>query len=253
MVKQLQGGQRATERPRKLFTQVFGVEGTGKTAFALSHPSPLYIANFDKNMDDLLEKLPPHYEIFYEEIEHDVDLSRAVASTALRKVKELANACYARGEGTFIVDGADLFWDVVKLAKLPDDADVPNQWGPANQEMTGIFRKAEESAVQVVFSSIASSVWAGMNNETQRMKADGFKHAGRFINTKVYMFSPEDHNQPDLRPNAKQGKTHSAFISQSKMNESIIGDIVPNLSFKMLYAMVYGQPYPDADKLWKPS
>lgn len=252
MAKVIKGGQRATDRPKKLFLQVYGKEGSGKTSLALSFPPPLWVVNLDRNMDDLLEMLPEHYEIHYEEVPYDVDITRSVASAVILKVKKLFDEAVQAGVGTFFVDGADLYWDAVKVAKLPDDAEVPNQWGPANAEMSAFFRRAETCPLQVVFSCIASNVWTGQTKETARVKADGFKHAGRFINTSAYVFSPEEHTQPQERPAANEGQSHSAYISTSKLNESIVGRVIPNLSYKMLYRMVFGELPPNHELLWTP-
>lgn len=255
MAVEIKGGQRATNRPKKLFVQTFGMEGTGKTALALSAPPPLYIVNMDRNMDDLLEKLPEHYTVHYEEVPYDVDMNRGIAAQVIMTVKRMFNDCLKNEGGTFIMDGADLYWEYVKVAKLPDDAEVPNQWGPANTEMENFFRRCESAPFHVFFNSIASNVWAGMNQETQKMKADGFKHAGRFINTKVYMFSPEDHSTPQARPaeTPNPGMSFSGFISTAKLNPKIVGSVFPNPSFKALYRAIFGELPPDHEKLWTPS
>jgi hypothetical protein len=203
-------------------------------------------------MDDLLEKLPEHYEIHYESVQYDVDMNRSVAAGVMLKVKALFEAAIKGGKGTFFMDGADLYWDYVKLAKLPEDADIPNQWGPANSAMDSFYKRAEAAPIQVVFTGIASPVWEGMKKETDRMKADGFKHAGRYINSKVYMFTPEDHSTPQSRPVEKKGQSHSAYISTSKLNEKIVGSVIPNPSFKMLYRMTFGELPPDHELLWTP-
>lgn len=252
MAKVIRGGERATDRPKKLFVQVYGKEGSGKTSFALSFPQPLWVVNLDRNMDDLLEMLPSNYEIHYEEVPYDVDITRSVAAGVILKVKNLFEEAVKHGTGTFFVDGVDLYWDAVKNAKLPEDAELPNQWGPANSEMSAFYRRAETCPLQVVFSCIASNVWAGATKETARVKADGFKHAGRFINTSVYVFSPEQHTTPDERPVANEGQSHSAYISTSKLNEGIVGRVIPNLSYKMLYRMVFGELPPGHEGLWTP-
>lgn len=250
---QLKGGQRATTRAKKLFVQVFGTAGTGKTSFALSFPSPLWVVNLDRNMDDLLEKLPPSYDIEYDEVPYDVDMVRGTAANVLLRVKGMYDKAVKHGAGTFFVDGADLLWEYVKSARLPENADVPNQWGPANTYMESIYRRAESCGLQVVFSTIASNVWEGMQKETQKMKPDGFKHAGRFINTSVYMFTPEDYGTPMIRPVAGAGKSHNGFFAESKLNESIVGMVVPNLSFGLMYRMIFKEPYPETEKLWTPT
>jgi hypothetical protein len=205
-------------------------------------------------MDDLLEALPSHYEIHYDEVPYDVDMVRGTAANVMLRVKTMFDAAVKHGSGTFFVDGADLLWEYVKAAKLPEQADVPNQWGPANTAMESIYRRAESCGLQVVFNTIASNVWEGMQKETKKMKPDGFKHAGRFLNTSIYLFTPEDHSNPEERPSAHLGQTHHAYISTSKLNESIVGMTVPNLSFKLLYRMVFKEAYPETEELplWTP-
>lgn len=259
MAVKLIGGQApSAEDIINLFIYAHGFPGTGKTSFGFTGPAPYWVFNVDRPIDPLVPKLPAGVEIQYEHITDDVDaVSMAVAKKHLEKFDSMLKEALRVNQGTFMLDGADLFWDIVKVAKIPggtDDA-MPKEWAEANTYMNGAMRRLGQSNLQVVFTSISSKIWTGAKTETERVKADGFKHRARWLTHEIYFFTPENPTEPYASPKqaATLGQTHQAYIGMSKLNEQLVGRVLPSLTFSLLYKLTTGRTYPDAAKLWSPA
>lgn len=258
MPETLRGGQRpSNEQVDKLVTLDYGLPGTGKSSFVLSHPSPIYFFNCDRGIAPLLERVSETAEVVYERAQLDVDgLTPGLAARYLLAFDKLAGDALRRGEGTFAVDGWDLFWDIVKIAKIPglSDSTLPKEYEPANVYMNNWLQRLCNSPLQVVFTTIAEPIWGGAKKETDQMRSSGFKHRGRWLTHEIYFFTPEEKDIPDRKPlDRSGGQSHSAYIGISKLNERLTGMVVQDLSFASLYRMTFGRAHPKAAELWSPS
>lgn len=250
-----------TEAEDKIVLLEHGHAGTGKTALAFSFPDPFWMFNLDRAVAHLWKQMPPTRAMEYEAFTIDVDSpTPGIAQQYLNKFDLLLGAAIKSGSnGTFIVDGWDIFWDIVKIAKVRNlDAgnDLPKEYAPANSYMNGILGKLGRSKLNVVFTTISSKVWTGAKTETDRMKADGFKHKDRMLTHEMYMFSPEDRRTPNEVPNpvaTDVGQTHRGIITLSKFNEKLINRVVPNPNYALLYKLTFGKGYPEPDRLWSPA
>lgn len=254
----LTGGQApAPDEVVKFMILDHGFPGTGKTAFGFSCPPPFWMYNLDRPIDPLLPKLPVGVQVEYEHIAQDVDeTSMAVAKTYLAKFDALVTKAIRANEGTFIIDGFDILWDIVKIAKIPgggEDA-MPREWASANEYMNGALRRLGLSKLQVVLTTISSKIWTGAKTETERVKADGFKHKDRWLTHEVYFYTPENTREPLANPSqGKTGVQHQAYIAVSKLNENLVGRVLPSLTFSLLYKLTTGRTYPNASALWSPA
>jgi hypothetical protein len=262
----LSGGEAPdNESFNKVMALGHGLPGAGKTGFALSFPSPLFIFNLDRPMGHLLKMLPKTHEVTYEAVSViDVDVpTPAMAMGVLRKFDALMKDAFANGgNGTVIVDGWDLFWDMVKIGKVPGlgENDLPKEYAPANAYMNNWLSRLGKSNLNVCFTTISSKVWTGAKTEVDRMRADGFKHKDRWLTHEVYLFSPEDRRTPAEVPSGGKadvpgslGQTHRGIITLSKLRERLINQVVPNLNYGLLYKMTFGESYPEPARLWSPS
>lgn len=257
MAEQLKGGEAPKGETDRIFANVYGTSGSGKTAFALTFPPPFFILNFDKDMKHLLVQLPDSYDIEYERLVFEVDgLTAGAAAQYVAKADALLKKALLRGEGTFILDGGDLFWDVAKIAKLMKGGDgvLPKDYSPANTYMNSFLSRLQNAPFHVCTTAMARKKWTGAKTESDQMESDGFKHRKRWVTNEVYMFTPEQRQYPSEVPaQGGTGQTHNAYIDTSKINESLVGTVIPNLTFKLLYAMVYGSLPEEYKKLWTPS
>lgn len=259
MAVRLHGGQ-SPDRARTIVASVYGRQGAGKTTFLLTFPPPLWIFNCDRPMGHLLEKLPETTEIVYDEAPLDVDASnQAQAREILARFDALLAEALREGRGSFLLDGADILWDYVKLAKLPRQygeagEPLPREWAEANAYMNQRLQRLCASPLQVGMSAIARKVWEGARRETDRVEPEGYKHRGRWITFEAYLYTPESRDLPQEIPvETKRGQTHMAYVTVSKVNESLVGAVFPSLTFRLVYRMVYGEPWPEEGTLWVPS
>lgn len=261
MPVKLTGGEAPpTENPNAIKMLGHGQAGTGKTAFGLSFPPPFFIFNLDRAIGHLTRQLPPWVEIDYEGVDLNVEiLTKGLAQQILNMFDGLMKIAFAKGEGTVIVDGWDIFWDCVKLAKVENlDSALPKEYTPANSYMNNWLHRLGRSKLNVYFTTISSKVWSGAKTETDRMKADGFKNKDRMLTHEAYFFTPEDYRTPNEVPlggdpaKGTVGQTHNALITLSKLNEGLINRRVPNLTYKLLYRLTFGSAPTDEDKLWTP-
>ena len=244
-MERLRGGQRSSE-PRKLVVSVFGKQGAGKTTFLLTFPPPLFVFNCDRPMGHLIEKLPPDIEIVYEAVPPDVDnTTPQAAGQVLQKFDALLAEALKAKSGSFLIDGFDLLWEYVKLAKIPRNSGtepLPREWAEANTWMHSRLGALVSSPLQVGLSSMARRVWEGAKRETTMVEAEGFRHRGRWITLEGYLYSPEARDQAmELPQPSARGQSHSLYITTSKINEALVGAIIPNPRFDLLYKLVYEQ------------
>ncbi len=257
MAEQLKGGESPKGEADRIFANVYGTSGAGKTAFALTFPPPFFILNFDKDMSHLLVQLPDSYDIEYERLVFEVDgLTAGSAAQYIAKADALLKKALLKGEGTFILDGGDLFWDVAKIAKLMRGGEgvLPKDYSPANTYMNSYLSRLQNAPFHVCTTAMARKKWEGAKKESDKMESDGFKHRKRWVTNEVYVFTPEQRQYPSEVPaQGSTGQTHNFYMDTSKINESLVGTVVPNLTFKLLYAMVYGSVPEEYKALWSPA
>lgn len=268
MPVELMGGMKPeSEVSDKIFCLVHGYSGVGKSGFCLSCPPNWWMVNCDRAIGQLSAQLPPTSMLTYEAIQQDVDtVSPAIArnylmrfDVVLNRALAAAKLAAAKGErpGTFILDGADNFWEYVKIAKVPnylDGVDAPKEYAPANTYMDNMLARLGMSPINVAFTVFSSRVWTGMKKESERVKAVGYKHMERYLTHEIYMYSPDDTIHPLETPEKTAlGQNHRAVITRSKLNEKLINLLIPNITFGMLYRLTFGAAYPEAERLWSPA
>ena len=112
----LKGGSRPPADAMPLLrVEAYGKTGVGKSTFAATFPSPLWVVNFDRPWGAIIERLPETHVIHYHEVPVDADmLTKGIAASHLLEFdKFLREAAASKEGGTFILDGADVLWVVV--------------------------------------------------------------------------------------------------------------------------------------------
>lgn len=252
-MEKLRGGS-VGEYLRKLFACYYGFAGEGKTTQLLTFPPPLHILNCgDRDIKPLLEQLPESHDIYYEWLVPDVDaLSQRVAEGYLQRADALLALALKNG-GSFLMDGIDIHWEFVQIAKITAPEGTALRYKPANQYCFDFFGKLTSSPLQIGVTSLAAEIWNGPSS-TGRFRYAGWKHIDRYIETAVRMFIKEQMAAGE-KPQATQNPTvtHAAYIEQSKKAEHLARRVFDNMNFGFLYKATFGVPYPEEDKLWKPS
>lgn len=256
MAEILKGGQSPSGERDKLVTLIHGLGGAGKTTLALTWPSPIFMFNCDRPAKSLIEKLPPHYEVHYEMALRDVEaVNQGMAARYIMAFDALFREALAGGKGTIFIDGWDIFWEYVKLAKVPglSDDTLPRQYEPANSYMFSFARRAVSSPLEVVLTTISEKPWEGATKQADYYVPGGWKHRDRFITCQLYAFTPERRERaPETPYDRGTGQTHQTYIGMNKLNEQTVGSVVANLSYKMLYRMTFGRLPDDHEQLWVP-
>lgn len=259
MAVELVGGQAPPNEPEnKIALLAHGLAGVGKSGLALSFPEPFWYYNLDRPIGHFMKVMPETRHVSYEAATMDVDATTpGMAQQYLNKFDALVKAAVAsKSNGTFVVDGWDIFWDLVKIAKVKnlDDSTVSKEYAPANEYMNNHLRRLGLSNLNIVFTAFSKQKWTGMKTETTLMLPEGYKHKERWLTHEVYMFTPENKHEPDIKPTGLVGgQSHSSYISRSKLNEKLIGTVVPSLTFGMLYKLTFGKGYPEPERLWSPA
>lgn len=251
------GGRPPSEATPIVRCEVYGTTGVGKSTFAATFPGPLWIVNFDRSWAPIIEQLPETCHIRYMEIPVDADmLVKGIAASHLLSFDRfLAEASQSKDGGTFILDGADIWWDVVKAAKLPEGgADVARDYYVPNTYATSRYRRLSSLPMHLVCVTAARNKWDSASRESDMMESEGFKHRMRWLTSQVRLFSPESRTYtPSIpRADAKPGRTFHGYIAMAKENPSLEGSVEPSLTYLTLYRKLYKRQPPDADRCWAP-
>ena len=253
------GGRTPTDESPLLRTEAYGLTGVGKSTFAATFPNPLWVANFDRSWAPIIEQLPDTHVVHYLEFPADADMMiRGIASDILLSLdKFLLKAQYSKDGGTFILDGADTLWDLVKAAKLPtnEGGEPPRDYFQPNNYMSSRYRKMASLPMHLVHVAAARTIWASASKETDMLESEGWKHRLRYITSQVRMFSPESRTKTPIVPTADKvlGRTFHGYLSLAKERPFLEGRVEPSINYLTLYRMLYRVNPPDAGKCWVPS
>lgn len=254
------GGKLPTEETPWLRNEIYGLTGVGKSTMAATFPNPLWVCNFDRPWRKIIESLPETHEVHYLEIPIDVDmLIKGVAESHLLSFdKFLRSAEKSEDGGTFILDGGDVWWDVIKAAKLPsgtDGGDVPRDYYQANTYANSRYRRMTALPMHLNIISAARTKWASQSKETETLESEGFKHRLRWLTSQVRLFSPESRLTTPMIPmaDAKAGRTFYGYVSLSKEKPEVEGTVEPNMTYMTLYRKIYRKNPPDSGKCWVPT
>jgi hypothetical protein len=253
----LKGGTNPDAERQKIMQLLHGPPGSGKTTQLLSMRSPLLYVNFDREIDHLIAKLPDHYEVHYEQIPYDIDITPASATRVLATVNAMLDAAIHAKAGAFVMDGFDLWWEYVKVAKLPREEQgkvAARLYADANTTANRFLGRAYAADLDIGIAALSKEIWNRESSGSGKYESEGFKHHGRWITHKIYLFPPEDVT-PKEKPikSPETGQSHYAYIQVSKLNEELVRMVLPSLSYKLLYKMTFGDLPPDHERLWVPA
>lgn len=254
----LKGGQLPSNEPIKerLITAIYGVEGVGKTTLALTFPPPLFILNCDRNMSKYIKLLPETHEVHYERLDlQDVDaLSPEMAKVHTARANKLIQTGLKVGHGTIILEGEDLFWEVVKISLLPRGDAKAREYADANEYMNNHYRRTERSDLNMAITSFAKPEWVGETKTSGKYQREGFKWTKRWYNTAVYLYLATN-TKPDAVPadvNKAIDLQFKAQMTENKEDKRLQMRTLPRLTYALMFKMTFGHMPPDADLLWKP-
>src|SRR3990167_1726669 len=254
------GGRTPTDPTPLLRTEIYATTGAGKSTVAATYPPPLWVFNLDRSWAPIIEQLPDSHVVHYLEIPVDADmLIKGIAADHLLSFdKFLRQAGESKEGGSFILDGADVWWDLVKAAKLPagDGSDMARDYYQPNTYANSRYRRMAALPMHLVCISAARTLWGSATKELEMMESEGFKHRLRWMTSQVRLFSPESRlstpSVPRTVSDANLGRTFHGYVSLSKERPSIEGTVEPSLTYLTLYRKIYRKNPPDAAQCWLP-
>lgn len=131
-VKEYQGNNKEITIPSRLWFIDYGMAKAGKTAFAVSCPEPLWIAELDCNEDRLKYVLDKHasgkaatYDVIASS--NQLGLSEGECEELIGRTEAIMRMAKSAGEGTLILDGANTLYRLyqLKYTKLDWSAGKP--------------------------------------------------------------------------------------------------------------------------------
>ena len=263
---------------KPLFANLFGPPGSGKSTLGFTFPPPFHYARFDRRSDKIIADVRKRFgESAVVEESFIPDLGETLQDRSqefLDKTMVLADKAVKLGEGTFFIDGGNRFWEVVQKVKLPslvglsDDEREKKEkmrrllYADANEYLGNLLLAVENSPINVVITHHTKGVYDAQGKETDYVRPDYFKQVPYTATLEVFMITSAklDVNMPSARAYALSldGKSQQVElppkfygqITQCKDDTEMVGQMLPNPTFKILYGMALSEPWPG--ETWQP-
>jgi|FLYL01.1.fsa_nt_gi hypothetical protein len=240
---------------------VDGLEGTGKTTFALGFPRPLILVNFgDRSANLLLYDLPeekrrdvyicdiqpasPEGWTYQEAVQSLLTLNQVIREAAPR----LKN-------GTFVLDGGSSWWSVMQQVFV--EPKEKERIAAGKKSIGGIIYEEANNRVRGIISYIkACGCFLVLTHQLkQNWDSDGpipGSYSPRKNSQTPYLVEVEVElskvcrscSAPACTNPEHIGRKHLARIKKLSGNTGLEGLVVENLTFETLYTMQTGRPYP---------
>jgi len=168
-----------------------GMEKTGKTWFAVNSwdVSPrMFFANFDRSASHLIEKYEGKGGIEYEEF---TALTKQQAQGELARLDSLKALAMSSGSGVFLLDNGAAWWDLIKIAKNPDNTGkpIPREFAEANTYARDFMLTLERSGLWVILTSPPRELWTGSRTSTGLFKQAGWGHIDFHIMSEIWLYT----------------------------------------------------------------
>lgn len=204
----------STDAPTSIVWASTGGEGSGKSAFGLSAPQPVFVAAFDAfgmnrvgkqfkvNPDGTAKDIRISRYLFSPS-EHKTEQARGDAATAVwnRFVQEYRTAL--RNARTILWDREDLAWELLRFASFGGQSAAPKEYGELNSEYVSLIQEAYAASVNLgllrgIREKWVSKMDAGKGklvaHNTGEMIADGMKKVPDHVDITLYHFWSEKDN-----------------------------------------------------------
>jgi len=150
--------QATVSTKRRIIAAIEGGEKSGKTTLALTAPQPLYVMNFDRGTEGVVDKFlgetefgpgdiyMAHYDVPEVPIQADKDKYLEVWEQFVGDYKyALKNAA------SIAIDSGSEMWELHRLARFGKLTQVlPRDYGPVNAEQAQIYKDAYETDVNLL-------------------------------------------------------------------------------------------------------
>ena len=146
----------------------------------------------------------------------------------------------------------------LRQRELPPGDNDKREWEKPNNYFRGILLTLEAAHMHVVITHPAVRPWESASKESNRLKADAFKHLDYHTTVDIYTFDPHrldslDPLHPVMAAKGGLGPTPSEFwghIWRNKINGATTGMVMQSPSFFEVYLRTTGKMWPGP--LWMP-
>jgi len=148
--------------PRQLMIAIHGPFKSGKSRFAVTAPGPLFIANFDHEIDYLLNELCVGKEVYVDNIwPSGTVVSMSEVEQMVARLDIVVAQAFRVKKGTLVIDGVSKLYNYLQLKYLgvsyaggkPQEGGVSQfQWARIYQHMTQLLQPFQQTDCNVVLT-----------------------------------------------------------------------------------------------------
>jgi hypothetical protein len=231
-----------------LVVGIWGAEGSGKSHFALTFPSPIYYLNFDYGVRPLLPKFLGKDIQLSNIVVPDMDAQEGDAARCLEAFWADYKGAYASAKGgTVVVDTMSQVWDLIYHVKLNEvrrrrvkktpgkdleDVQVfPFDYSEANNLMAGVLTLALRTEdVHSVFIHKAKPVYNSQGVEQEgKIELQGWGRTPYMVDVLLQMRKDAD-------------GVHQAFVQKFRWDTKQVGYDRANLDYDGVMDMLPDAP-----------
>lgn len=182
------------EMVRRLFVEVYGREGDGKTHFAIATaPRPVIVLSFDMGIKDIIARVPDNKDIYHRSYyvpdpEMSDKQTKNLMDSFLKDWMWVVNA--GLPQGTLVVDTVTEVKQVIEKAKLAEIAATrksgevyPFDYGHVNAFWLNMLKTLHGTNLSAIFLAKASEKWEG-KTKTGEFEAQDHKSIPYFVSIK---------------------------------------------------------------------
>jgi hypothetical protein len=180
-----------------LILSVEGLEGCGKTRFALTAPGPIAFLNFDYGLEGVVESFQQAKPIYVATVKLDFagsgkreEIIKA-AESELAKVETNYQTALKQAR-TIIIDTGSELWELLRLAAFGKlDKVMPHQYAEVNQQMTRLIKLAYDSEANLIITHRLKEQWVN-DKKTGLYEFSGMKDVPFLVQAHARMWNGED-------------------------------------------------------------
>jgi hypothetical protein len=243
-------------RPRMVIS-LEGLDGCGKTHFALGAPSKrgiLYMGT-DIGMEGVADKFEAHLKAqgrIFGKAEYFLNIPNGSSPSAIQDLAQQTWSREARdfeiavrsGASTIVIDTASEIYEHLTLARFGKLSEVPpNQWGITAQEYSQLLRQVYNSDTNLILLHKLKKEYAN-RNPTGRMVRKGFNDTNYLVQVSVVMSKliPQESIVGQELYSQLQGKLVQGFKGVTVTEKVFLGQITKCRQNTQLEGMTFVNP-----------
>jgi len=147
--------------PRQLMIAIHGPRKSGKSRFAVTAPEPLFIANFDREIEYLLNELCVGKEIYLDNIwPSSTVVSTSEVEQMVGRLDVVVARAFREKKGTLIIDGGSKLYNYLQLKYLgvsyaagkPDEGVAQYKWARIYQHLTNSLQPFQQTDCNIILA-----------------------------------------------------------------------------------------------------